>query len=191
MIYWSLDSETHIYPFKREHGVTLFKLIQANQEHMNRWMQWSAGIRDQSDVDAIIEIYQQKLRMGDGFNCGIWYRGNLAGAIVCRYIDTRNSNAEIGYWLGERFMGNGLATRAAGVAASYLFENVGLHRVEMQCGIENTRSRAIPERLGFTLEGIRRESHFVAGRYMDHAVYSMLSGEWLNQHPIEERQAGK
>ncbi len=39
-------------------------------------------------------------------------------------------------------------------------------------------SRRVAERLGFTLEGIRRESHWITDRFVDHAVYGMLRREW-------------
>ena len=67
------------------------------------------------------------------------------------------------------------------ISYTYLFDEVGLHRVEMQCGVENLKSRAVPERLGFKLEGIRRGSHWITNRFVDHAVYGMLSDEWGNR----------
>jgi ribosomal-protein-serine acetyltransferase len=48
----------------------------------------------------------------------------------------------------------------------------------MQCGVANVRSRAIPERLGFRLEGVRRQSHWITDQFVDHAVYGMLAPEW-------------
>ena len=59
-----------------------------------------------------------------------------------------------------------------------LFEVEGLHRVEMQCGVGNAPSRAVAERLGFRPEGIRRESHWITDRFVDHVVYGLLESEW-------------
>ena len=91
--------------------------------------------------------------------------------MVCWYIHRQQRNAELGYWLGERFVGRGLAVRAAAWAADHLFTVEALHRVEMQCGVANGASRAVAERLGFTQEGIRRESHWITDRFVDHGVY--------------------
>jgi len=57
------------------------------------------------------------------------------------------------------------------------FNDFSLNRIEIQCAIENTKSRAIPERLGFIQEGILRSSEKVNGQYFDHAVYGLLRND--------------
>jgi ribosomal-protein-serine acetyltransferase len=53
-----------------------------------------------------------------------------------------------------------------------------LNRVEIRVAVENLRSRAIPERLGFSQEGTLRKADLVDGRYLDSVVYSMLAVDW-------------
>jgi ribosomal-protein-serine acetyltransferase len=60
----------------------------------------------------------------------------------------------------------------------YLFDELGLHRVEIRCGTGNTRSCAIPERLGFTREGVLRQGEWVNDRWVDLVVWGMLEVEW-------------
>ena len=52
-----------------------------------------------------------------------------------------------------------------------------LNRVEIRTDIENRRSRALAERLGFQYEGVLRQAYWVGDRYSDDAVYSMLAAE--------------
>ena len=55
-------------------------------------------------------------------------------------------------------------------------------RVEIRADVENLASRAIPERLGFQLEGVMRQSYRVVGeRYSDDAVYSLLASDPARQ----------
>ncbi|WP_334300596.1 GNAT family N-acetyltransferase [Alkaliphilus flagellatus] len=61
---------------------------------------------------------------------------------------------------------------------NYAFNNFKLHRVEIRCAENNYKSRAIPERLGFTKEGLIRGSEWIYDHYVSHIVYSMLAIEW-------------
>jgi ribosomal-protein-serine acetyltransferase len=175
---WTLDGDTVIRPFETDDVTPLWHLIAANRTHLDRWLRWSSAVRSPGDVQELITRFAALAERGEGFHSGIWHRGALAGGVVVWYIHRQNRNSEIGYWLGTDFLGRGLATRAARAATDYLLGQQGLHRVEMQCGVENSASRAVPQRLGFTLEGIRRQSHWITDRFVDHAVYGMLAGEW-------------
>ncbi|MGZ8625546.1 MAG: GNAT family N-acetyltransferase, partial [Actinomycetota bacterium] len=55
---------------------------------------------------------------------------------------------------------------------------LGLHRLVIRAGVENVRSRAIPERLGFTREGIARGEGRGVGGFYDLVVHSLLDDEW-------------
>jgi ribosomal-protein-serine acetyltransferase len=61
---------------------------------------------------------------------------------------------EIGYWIDTRYSGNGYMTEAVQGITSFAFNELKARRVEIRCDSRNVKSRAIPERLGFTLEGV-------------------------------------
>lgn len=154
-------------------------LMRANRAHLDRWLRWSASVQTRADVDALIARFEAKEAEGDGFHLGVWDGDALAGGAVCWSIHRENRNAEVGYWLGERFTGRGLATRSARAVIRHLFTVERLHRVEMQCGVENAASRAVAERCGLTAEGVRRGSHWITDRFVDHVVYGVLAQEWV------------
>ncbi|HEY8061970.1 MAG TPA: GNAT family protein, partial [Gemmatimonadales bacterium] len=148
------------------------------RDHLDRWLRWSNTIQSEADAQATVALFVGKRAAGTGFHSGIWVAGRLAGGVVCRDIDRQHWCAEIGYWLGADFTGRGLATRASSLAIDYLIGSRGMHRIEMQCAVHNVRSRAVPERLGFRLDGIRRESYRITTEFVDSAVYGLLAGEW-------------
>jgi ribosomal-protein-serine acetyltransferase len=170
-----------VRPLRQADAPAMHALLAANRPHLDRWLRWSSSLRSPDDVTRFIAGFEARLTTGDGFHCGIWMDQVLAGGVVCWYIHRQNRNAEVGYWLGAGFNGRGLATRAARWAVDWLFRVERLHRVEMQCGVGNRNSRAVAERLGFRPEGVRRESHWITDRFVDHVVYGMLDREWEAQ----------
>jgi ribosomal-protein-serine acetyltransferase len=153
-------------------------LVDRNRAHLDKWLRWSARIKGPGDVDAMIGRQLAAAAEGNGFHWGIWWQDELAGGVICHWINRLDQNAEVGYWLGEEFTGRGLATRASAAAVDHLLKVEHLHRIEMLCGVGNSRSRAVAERLGFLNEGIRRDSHWITDRYVDHVVYGLLAHEW-------------
>jgi ribosomal-protein-serine acetyltransferase len=69
-------------------------------------------------------------------------------------------------------------TRAARALVDYGFGELGLHRIVIRCATGNHASRAIPERLGFALEGTLRQAQWVNDHFNDLAVYAMLRPDW-------------
>jgi ribosomal-protein-serine acetyltransferase len=57
----------------------------------------------------------------------------------------------------------------------HAFDEWKLHRVQIRAATGNTKSRAIPERLGFEQEGILLEAERVGDRYQDLVLYARLA----------------
>ncbi len=57
-------------------------------------------------------------------------------------------------------------------------DDLGLHRVTIECGTGNHKSCAIPERLGFVREGLIRQGEWVNDRWVDLVVWGMLEDDW-------------
>ena len=69
-------------------------------------------------------------------------------------------------------------TTVVAFITDYCFTTLQLNRVVIECAVDNTRSRKIPERLGFQQEGILRDAELLYGSYHDIAVYAMLAKDW-------------
>lgn len=121
------------------------------------------------------------LAANKGLGIGIWFQGNLAGAVRYHEIDLTNRSTELGYWLGSMFEGRGLVTKACHVMLDHAFNDIGLNRVVIGCSPDNHKSLAIAERLGFTREGVLRRSEWLKDRFVDQVVYGILASEWLSR----------
>lgn len=173
-----IDESTELRVLEIQDAETVFALIQGNRAYLDSWLRWSGRIQTLEDTQNLIQRFAQKFKDGDGFHAGIWHENQLAGGLVCHYINRESYKSEIGYWLGEKFTGKGLATRASACVIDMLFTEEKMHRIEIQSAVDNVRSRAIADRLGFKLEGIKRDSEWLTNRFADHALYSILAHEW-------------
>ena len=180
---WTLVGGARLRPLGATDAPAFLAVIQAHRGHLDRWLRWSGAITDLPAATEFLAGFERKLAAGDGAHLGLWVDGQLVGGVVCWYIHRQNRNAEVGYWLAADRTGRGLATEGSARMIEHLFAVEGLHRVEMQCGVDNLASRRIPERLGFTLEGIRRQSHWITDRFRDPAVYGLLAGAWRGRAP--------
>ncbi len=82
---------------------------------------------------------------------------------------------EIGYWLRTSAAGHGYMSEAVRLVTDFAFEHLNANRVMIRCDAENTRSAAVPQRLGFTLEGrMRRDFAAPDGKIRDTLVFSLI-----------------
>jgi ribosomal-protein-serine acetyltransferase len=155
-----------------------FAVVDRNRAYLREWLPWVDVSISADDLRRFIGKVRDQFDSGRGPQCGIWVDGIFAGSIGCHPIDWANRNCSIGYWLEPRYRGKGIVTRCCKTLLDYLFDDLCLHRVTIQCGVGNTRSCAIPERLGFTREGITRHGEWVNDRWLDLLGWSMLEDEW-------------
>ena len=173
-----VDQALDLRPLELADADAMFDLIARNRAHLDPWLRWSARVQTLDDARQLIERFADKYTVGDGFHAGLWVEGQLAGGIVCHAINRESRKTEIGYWLGADYTGKGLVTRASRAIIDLLFTREAMHRIEIQAVVDNHPSRAVAERLGFTFEGIKRESEWVTSAFRDHALYALLEHEW-------------
>lgn len=173
-----LDVDTVVRMIAEQDAQPLFELIDQNRAHLRQWLPWLDTTRTVEDELAFIYNMYLQFQERKGFTCAIWYKGRPAGTIGCHSIDWQERKVEIGYLLGAQFQGKGLMTKVCRQMVTHAFEQMQLNRVEIRCAVENTRSRAIPLRLGFTEEGIIRQAEWLYDHYVDLVLYSMLAHQW-------------
>lgn len=152
----------------------LYDVVERDRERIAVWMPWAVGVTRDSER----EFLERVLAQGGGLEgTGLWIDGRFAGGVGLT-IEPFGVRAEIGYWISSEFEGKGYITRACRALIDLAFNELGVHRVVIRAGTENHRSRAIPERLGFTQEGVLREEGSGSGGFHDLVVYGLLDREW-------------
>jgi N-acetyltransferase len=104
--------------------------------------------------------------------------GGPIGVIGLSELSRRDRRAVVGTWLGRRWWGSGANAEAKALVMHLAFVRLGLERLGAYAAVENARSQAALERLGFTREGLLRRWHRHGEHVHDVLVLSLLRAEW-------------
>lgn len=108
-------------------------------------------------------------------NFAIEVDGAAVGGIAFRVqTDVERVSAELGYWLGEKYWGRGIATTAVRAVTEHALTTHALHRVFALPFAHNRASARVLEKAGFTLEGVLRSSAIKEGRVLDQLLYARI-----------------
>ncbi len=160
------------------HAPEFLAFVLANKDHLGVWLEWGQTIQT-------LEQAQDFIKRGitryaeDGLPwVGIWLEGRLVGGILFFPVDRQAKSTMVGYWLGADVGGRGLMSKALLAMLGFVFDDLGLNRLELQAHVENHKSRALAQRLGFQFEGVLREVWMLHAKQVDHAAYAMLRSDW-------------
>lgn len=186
MIRIAVDSGLTLKSLELREAEPLLLLVDANRPYLRRWLPWLDMTKDIDEMIAFVESALRQHTSGLGFQAGVWCAGELAGVIGYHHLEWANRSTCAGYWLAEQYQGRGIMTKACKAIVEYAFDDWRLNRVEIRCAMENIKSRAIPERLGFKAEGVLHEAEWLYDHYVDHVVYGMLAKQWLGSRRSEQ-----
>ncbi|HTW19036.1 MAG TPA: GNAT family protein [Mycobacteriales bacterium] len=177
-----------LLPIELDGGVTLtatsardadeaFAVIDVERERLREWLPWVDATVDLETERGFLESLDLVNQTGTGLHATVREDGEFRGLVGLR-LDALRRSAEVGYWLASGAVGRGLMTRTVAAMFDLAFEQIGMHRVELLAATGNVRSRAIAERLGMTMEGIRREAEELPQGFVDLAMYAILAQDW-------------
>ncbi len=178
----TVDNDIKLCLREERHAEELFALVDENRAYLREWLPWLDANTSPEDSRLFIKSTLEQFANNQGFQVAIVYRGRLAGMIGYHKIDWANRSADIGYWLAAKFQGQGIITRACRFLADYAFGELELNRVVIRAAVENHKSRAVPERLGFTNEGTARQVEWLYDHFVDLVVYGALAAEWKKEN---------
>jgi ribosomal-protein-serine acetyltransferase len=172
-----LPSGHELRPLEESDAEELYLLVDANRARLERWMAWAEGQTRERTLEFIRATRKQGARDG-GFQAAIVDADGIVGVAGFHGVDWPNRAASLGYWLAAGEEGRGTMTHAVRALVDHGFGQWGLNRVEIRADVENLRSRAVAERLGFVQEGTLRQALRLADGFHDDVLYAMLAADW-------------
>lgn len=127
---------------------------------------------------AMVRRLRSEAREGRCLPFALTFDGAFIGQVTVGGI-ARGSlmSGYIGYWIDERMAGRAIMPTAVAMATDHCFDEVGLHRVEINIRPENAASLRVVEKLGFRAEGTRLRYLHIDGEWRDHATFALCADE--------------
>jgi [ribosomal protein S5]-alanine N-acetyltransferase len=129
-----------------------------------------------------INTHSEALASGKSITYAITRRqdGALLGAIGLR-LDRQHRRAEMGYWMGKPYWGQGYTTEAARALIALGFNELDLNRIYATYLVRNPASGRVMEKMGMRHEGLLRQHVEKNGRFEDLATCAILRSEFEQQ----------
>ena len=93
---------------------------------------------------------------------------------VFRQDNINCKTAEMGYYIGETYWGNGYMTNAIKQVCEYVFENTDIIRIFAEPFAHNTASCRALEKAGFQYEGTLKSNAVKCGNIVDMKMYALV-----------------
>jgi ribosomal-protein-serine acetyltransferase len=172
-----VDKDTILKPLSQTDIAIVFDAVSYNRRYLRQWLPWVDYTNHETDTRSFIEKTEAGFASGSSIILSIWHKEQFVGVISLDQISQQHKKATIGYWLVQEYQSLGLMTRSCEALLKYAFKALNLNRIEILCSADNSKSRAIPERLNFTNEGILRSYMKINDEFSDVIVYSKLKEE--------------
>ena len=104
--------------------------------------------------------------------------GLPVGSCAIEDISWEHMRGEIGYWLGQKYWGQGYMTEAVRRMAQFAFEELGFQRLHAYCFTWNAGSIRVLEKTGFRREGHIRRAVKKGDEFIDVFLYGLLRQEF-------------
>lgn len=137
------------------------------------------------EVEAFIGRIAEGIAGGNDYTFALYLKetGDLIGMMGI-HRNVRHNRAEIGYWVGKAYWGNGYATEACQRIVRFGFDELDVNRVEASYFVGNEASRRVMEKAGMVFEGIKPQffrrtnesNHY--DQYVDVGFCGLLRQDW-------------
>nr|WP_156282456.1 GNAT family N-acetyltransferase [Paenibacillus sp. NEAU-GSW1] len=131
------------------------------------------------DGGAEIWIRQCRKIEGDGYPYAIVTKDNddLIGCVSLN-LAKPHQRAELGYWLGKSFWGQGYATEAVKRIIQFGFQELKLHKIYAIAMTKNPASSNVMKKIGMQFEGELKQHIMKWDNFEDIVYYGLMRSEY-------------
>ena len=162
--------------WRPEDAALLKEAIDSSLGQLREWVSWAMD--EPSSVQTLatrLGAMRERFVGGDDWAYAVFESGEsrLVGGAGLHPRGTTD-HLEIGYWIRTDASGRGYATEVAAALCDAAFAHSAVDRVEIHCDIENARSAAVAQRLGFARDReFRQEAPTLRGSHRNTIVWTL------------------
>jgi RimJ/RimL family protein N-acetyltransferase len=151
-------------PLQAGDGNVVHQAIKDSINELKQWLLLFQSIPTVEETEILLRNAHIDFLKRESFRYLIYHKdtNDFIGTASLHGINWKISKCEIGYWINTQFSGNGYMTEVVSELTNLGFQLLKFRRIEIRCESTNTKSRTIPEKLGFELEGILRNEDLSA-----------------------------
>ncbi|NDC40964.1 MAG: N-acetyltransferase [Chitinophagia bacterium] len=135
-----VNEQVLLRSYVRSDAAALFRLVNDNRAHLTPWLNWVEGTTKVEHSAEFIEGSRHNAETQQGLALGIFVNNQLAGGMGMHDWQHPLRKAQIGYWVAQPYEGQGIVYQSAQHFVAFLFEKVGLNKVELHYAAPNVRS---------------------------------------------------
>lgn len=170
-----VDEDIRLKEIDFEDVEAIFNVIDTERKYLEEWLPFVELTQEISFTRSYVKNYLNSDKID--LTCAINFKQQFVGIIGFKDTDFDNKKTEIGYWLSESFQHKGIITKSCKSMIQYAFDEMDINRIQIKAATENLKSKRIPERLGFTVEGIERDGELHNRGFVDLIVFSLLKAD--------------
>jgi len=171
-----LTAQLALAPLEGIDADELWSAVDASRSALEPWLPWVPFNVDRETSVRYAELSAQDWDEGRACRFSIRLRSTrqLIGVVGLEQLVHLHRSSDLGYWLRTDATRRGYMGEAVERVLVFAFESLLVHRVRVAAATGNVASLAVIRRAGFRFEGVAREAEFCHGRWLDHAVFSLL-----------------
>jgi RimJ/RimL family protein N-acetyltransferase len=172
------DTDILLRPFRLSDSIQLYEAVHESLKELKPWMSWATDGYSELTAREYITIARARWDEHTFYAFAITRREEILGACTLSSIHPVYHFCNLGYWVRTSCHGQGIAGRAAKLAARFAFEEIGLIRVEIVVAAGNLASIRVAEKIGAHDEGVLLNRMVVGKSIYDAHMYSLLPSDF-------------
>ena len=152
----------------------------ASDPEVTKFMTWPAhGSVDISRM--VLGSWVQEYDRNDFYQWVIEFEGEPIGSISVIHTAEDTESCEIGYCIGRNWWHQGITSEALGAVIKFLFDVVGMNRIQARHDVNNPNSGGVMRKCGMVYEGTTRQSDRNNQGICDSCIYGILRSDYYGK----------